>query len=73
MKVRVLRGRGADAGDPEKEEDISTIVLAKNAAQRGDKEKALERLSSVGKWVIDATTQVGTSLVAAIIQKQMGL
>jgi hypothetical protein len=63
----------ADAGDPEKEEDISTIVLAKNAAQRGDKVKALERLSSVGKWVVDAATQVGASLVAAIIQKQMGL
>jgi hypothetical protein len=62
-----------DAGDPEKEEDISTIVLARNAAQRGDKVKALERLSSVGKWVIDAATQVSASLVAAIIQKQMGL
>jgi hypothetical protein len=62
----------ADAGDPEKEEDIATIVLAKKAAQRGDTVKALELLSSVGKWVIDATTQVGTSLVAAIFQKQMG-
>jgi hypothetical protein len=62
----------ADAGDPEKKEDIATIVLAKNAAQRGDKGKALELLSSVGKWVIDATTQVGTSLIAAIFQKQMG-
>lgn len=63
----------ADAGDPEKEEDIATIVLAKNAAQRGDKGKALERLSSVGRWVIDAATQVSATLVAAIIQKQMGL
>jgi hypothetical protein len=63
----------ADAGDPDKEEDIATIVLAKKAAQRGDEVKALELLSSVGKWVIDATTQVGASLFAAIIQKQMGL
>ncbi len=62
----------ADAGDAEKEEDIAIIVLAKNAAQRGDKGKALERLSSVGRWVIDAATQVSATLVAAIIQKQMG-
>jgi hypothetical protein len=63
----------ADARDPEKEEDIATVVLAKKAAQRGDKGKALELLSSGGKWMIDAATQVGASLVAAIIQKQMGL
>jgi hypothetical protein len=63
----------ADAGDPDKEEDIATIVLAKKAAQRGDKVKVLELLSSVGKWVIDAATQTGASLAAAIIQKQLGL
>jgi benzoyl-CoA reductase/2-hydroxyglutaryl-CoA dehydratase subunit BcrC/BadD/HgdB len=63
----------ADARDPEKEEDIATVVLAKKAAQRGDKVKVLELLSSVGKWVIDAATQTGASLAAAIIQKQLGL
>ncbi|MGA7952708.1 MAG: hypothetical protein WCA07_04220 [Gloeobacterales cyanobacterium] len=63
----------ADARDPEKEEDIATVVLAKKAAQRGDKVKVLELLSSVGKWVIDAATQTGVSLAAAIIQKQLGL
>jgi hypothetical protein len=59
--------------DPDKEEDVSAIKLARNAAERKDVPKALARLSRVDKWVSGIASQVGAGLIVEYLKNSFGI
>jgi hypothetical protein len=46
---------------------------AEEAAKRGDTAGVVASLNGVSKWVLGFAGDIGTSLVAKVIEKQMGL
>jgi hypothetical protein len=59
--------------NPDKEEDIASLELARKAADRGDTPKALKQLAKVGAWVKEPAIQVGAGLVVELVKKLVGL
>jgi hypothetical protein len=53
--------------------EIQRVKNAEEAAKRGDSATVVASLKGVARWVIDFAREVGTELVAKIIEKQMGL
>lgn len=53
---------------------ISTgeAVNAEGATKSKDRNKVVKSLWTAGQWVLDAETNIGTNVVAEIINKQMG-
>jgi hypothetical protein len=49
------------------------IVRAEIAAGEKDTPKVLGHLKAAGQWALDAATKVGTTIVAEVIKKSMGL
>jgi hypothetical protein len=51
---------------------IGEVANAEEATKSKDGNKVVKSLLTAGKWVLDAATDIGTSVVAEIINKQMG-
>ncbi|GAB3727206.1 hypothetical protein GCM10027594_09140 [Hymenobacter agri] len=51
---------------------ISEVANAEEATKNKDGNKVVKSLLTAGKWVLDAATDIGTSVVAEIITKQIG-
>ena len=51
---------------------IGEVVNAEEATKSMDGNKFVKSLLTAGKWVLDAATEIGTNVVAEIINKQMG-
>lgn len=58
--------------DPDKEEDIASLELARKAADRGDTPKALKQLAKVGTWIKEPAIQVGAGLIVELVKKLVG-
>lgn len=65
-----LKGR---ASEPEHDMAVGVIAEAEVAAKQGNGQKALAGLKKAGKWTWEVATDIGTTLVAEVIKKQMGL
>jgi len=52
--------------------ELKRLEKAEVAARKGDSSGAVENLKGAAKWVVDSATKVGTSVVAKLIEKQMG-
>jgi hypothetical protein len=61
------------AYDPNATAEIDRLKRAEAAAQAGDTHAVVSSLKGAARWVIDFASKVGTSLVAKILEKQMGL
>lgn len=59
--------------EPEQDIEIASLAMAEKAAQQGDGPKALQHLSKVGKWVLDAAKQIGIEVAVQAINKSTGL
>jgi hypothetical protein len=58
--------------DPGATAELSRLEKAEAAARAGDSSGVVESLKGAARWVVDFATKVGTSVVAKIIEKQMG-
>jgi hypothetical protein len=52
---------------------VGEIAQAEIAAKQNDGPKVMQHLKSAGKWAFDFATSVGSSLVAEVIKKSMGM
>ena len=59
--------------DPNATAELQRVKNAEEAAKLGDGAGVVASLKGVARWVLDFAKEVGTSLVAKIIEKQMGL
>jgi hypothetical protein len=57
---------------PEHYTAIAEVANAEVATKTKDNNKIVKSLLTGGKWVLDVATDIGTSVVAEIINKQMG-
>ncbi|MBV8901566.1 MAG: hypothetical protein JOY92_15810 [Verrucomicrobia bacterium] len=62
-----------DAISAEHYSSIGAVASAETEATKGNGPKALEYLSSAGKWALDVASKVGTSVAAAAIKEAMGI
>ncbi|OSZ79431.1 hypothetical protein CAP35_14610 [Chitinophagaceae bacterium IBVUCB1] len=51
---------------------IGEVANAEEATKNKDGNKVVKSLLTAGKWVLDAATNIGTNVVAEIINKQIG-
>jgi hypothetical protein len=58
--------------DPSATAELQRVKNAEEAAQLGDNAGVVASLKGTARWVLDFAQKVGTSLVAKIIEKQMG-
>jgi hypothetical protein len=59
--------------DPNATTELERLKKAEDAAKRGDSAGVVANLKGIARWVLDFSKEVGTTLVAKIIEKQMGL
>jgi D-arabinose 1-dehydrogenase-like Zn-dependent alcohol dehydrogenase len=59
--------------DPSATADLERLNKAHEAAMRGDSSGIVSSLCGVGKWVISFAREAGTSIIADMIEKQLGL
>jgi hypothetical protein len=59
--------------DPKAIAELQRVKNAEDAAKRGDSSGVVANLRGIARWVGDFATKIGTSLVAKIIEKQLGL
>lgn len=57
----------------EQDQAIGKIAEAEQAAKSGDGERVIKNLKSVGKWVLDVSTTLGTNIATELIKRSMGL
>jgi ParB-like chromosome segregation protein Spo0J len=58
--------------DPSAATVLERLERAEAAARSDDSEGVLMSLLGMGRWVLDFATKIGASVVARIIEKQMG-
>jgi hypothetical protein len=61
------------AYDPNAATEIDRLKQAETAAHAGDGAGFVRSLKGAARWVGDFATKVGASLVAKVLEKQMGL
>ena len=59
--------------DPNATTELARIKSAEKAAKEGNGAGVVEALRDTAKWVLDFATKIGTSVIAKIIEKQIGL
>jgi ParB-like chromosome segregation protein Spo0J len=59
--------------DPTATVELNRLEKAEAAARAGNSSGVLNHLKGAGRWVVEFGTKVGTSIVAKIIEKQIGL
>jgi hypothetical protein len=59
--------------DPNATTEIARLKAAESAARQGDKVGVAENLKGAARWVLDFATKVGTTVIAKIIETQLGL
>lgn len=59
--------------DPSARHEIAALSAAEVAIDAGDTNRALSHLKSLGRWVLDFATKVGASVIAKVIERQIGL
>lgn len=57
----------------EHDQTIASIALAEKSAREGDSTEVLRFLKEAGKWALDATTEIGTSVASKAIEIALGL
>ena len=57
----------------ELDQAVGKIADAEQAAKSGDGPDVIKHLKSVGKWVLDVSTSLGTNIATELIKKSMGL
>lgn len=57
---------------PEHFTALAELTVAEEASKTKDGNKVVKSLLTAGKWVLDAAKDIGTNVVAEIINKQMG-
>lgn len=58
--------------DPNATAELDRLEKAHRAAERGDSSGIVSSLRGAGRWVVDLAKDAGASIVAEIIEKQMG-
>lgn len=53
--------------------ELQRVKNAKSAAERGDSSGVASSLKGTARWVLDFAEKIGSSVIAKIIEKQMGL
>jgi len=70
----ILKKMASQAGDSaEAAVAGGEIAKAELAARQDDGPRVMQHLKSTGKWALDFATSVGSSLVAEVIKKSMGM
>jgi hypothetical protein len=62
-----------EAYDPNAAAELDRLRNAVVAAEAGQSQQMLAALKGTARWVADFATKVGTSVVAKILEKQIGL
>ena len=62
----------ANASEPEHYSAIGEVGQAERAARDGDESKALQHLTSIGKWGLGVATGIGTQLAVAMAKANIG-
>ena len=66
----VLRQR---ATGTDHDRTVLSLGEAVEAAEKGEQQGVLSKLKGVGKWALDAATEIGTDVAAEVIKKAAGL
>ncbi|UCG54786.1 MAG: hypothetical protein JSV32_00785, partial [Dehalococcoidia bacterium] len=74
-ELQALRKQIRSQSDDSLVADVAAgeIAKAEKAAKEGDGPSAIEHLKAAGKWAFDFATSVGSSLVAEVMKKYMGM
>lgn len=67
---KILKGK---AVEPEHDVAVGEIASAKQAAEKGEKNKLIEHLAKAGKWVYGIAKEIGVSLATEALKKSMNL
>jgi len=59
--------------DPSATVELERVKNAESAAQRGDSSGIVSSLKGAARWVLDFSQKIGATIIAKIIEKQMGL
>ncbi|MBN1804465.1 MAG: hypothetical protein JW837_04380 [Sedimentisphaerales bacterium] len=75
QELQALRKQMRSQSDDSLEVDVAAgeIAKAEKAAKVGDESGTIKHLKAAGKWAFDFATSVGSSLVAEVIKKSMGM
>jgi len=57
----------------EQDQAVGKIADAEQAAKKGDGPGVIKHLKTVGKWVLDVSTSLGTNIATELVKKSMGL
>lgn len=63
----------ANASGLAHQQAINAVENAREAADEKDGSKVIRALSAIGKWALNAATDIGTDIVAEVIKKSMGI
>jgi hypothetical protein len=59
--------------DPNATTELGRVKRTEKAAKENNGAGLVEALKDTAKWVLDFATKIGTSVIAKIIEKQIGL
>ena len=61
------------AKTPEQSTIVAQLEEAEGAAKSGDRNKTLEKLKAGGAWILEIAKEIGTNVVAKLIESQIGV
>lgn len=72
-KLRQAMKATAEDDNIEQDKALSAITLAEDAAKEGDEKRTLEYLRKGGKWALEVSEKVGTTILTAYLKATLGL